>query len=198
MEEAFGRFVNVVDVEATCWTGQPPPGETNEIIEIGVCVVDTADWRRTERHRIIVRPRRSRVSPFCTELTGLTQAEVDRGVDFATACAQLDGELLGRFRTWASWGDYDRHQFERQCGPGGAAYPFGSRHINIKQHFADAFGLRRGIGMSQALDKAGLPLEGRHHRGDDDAWNIGALVIELARLGHPITAATTTKADFTS
>jgi len=36
--------------------------------------------------------------------------------------------------------------------------------------------------MSQALAHAGLPLEGRHHRGDDEAWNIGAIVIELARL----------------
>jgi inhibitor of KinA sporulation pathway (predicted exonuclease) len=34
--------------------------------------------------------------------------------------------------------------------------------------------------MSRALEPAGLPLEGRHHRGDDDAWNIGALAIKIA------------------
>ncbi|NUR46784.1 MAG: exonuclease domain-containing protein [Hamadaea sp.] len=190
VEEAFGRLVNVIDVEATCWADRPPAGESSEIIEIGVCVVDTADWRRVERRRILVRPRRSRVSPFCTELTGLTQSDVDGGLDFPAACALISSDLRGRFRTWASWGEYDRRQFERQCGSG-AAYPFGSRHINVKQHFADAFGFRRGIGMSQALAHTGLPLEGRHHRGDDDAWNIGALVIELARLGHPITAPVT-------
>jgi inhibitor of KinA sporulation pathway (predicted exonuclease) len=33
--------------------------------------------------------------------------------------------------------------------------------------------------MAAALEIAGLPLEGRHHRGDDDAWNIAALVLEL-------------------
>lgn len=33
--------------------------------------------------------------------------------------------------------------------------------------------------MAQALKIAGLPLEGRHHRGDDDAWNIAALVLYL-------------------
>jgi inhibitor of KinA sporulation pathway (predicted exonuclease) len=96
-------------------------------------------------------------------------------------------ELRGGYRTWAGWGEYDRRQFECQCAKGGAEYPFGSRHINVKQHFASAFGLRRAVGMSTAHAHAGLPLEGRHHRGADDAWNIGAFVVELARLGHPIT-----------
>jgi inhibitor of KinA sporulation pathway (predicted exonuclease) len=188
VDEVFGRYLNVVDVEATCWVGTPPTGESSEIIEIGVCVVDSDDWRRVERRRILVRPRRSRVSPFCTELTGLTQADVDSGVEFAAACVLIRDELRGRSRTWASWGEYDRRQFERQCAGGGAGYPFGSRHINVKQRFATAFGLRRGVGMSRALAHAGIPLSGRHHRGDDDAWNIGALVVELARLGQPITA----------
>jgi len=184
--EAFGRFLNVVDVEATCWAGSPPAGESSEIIEIGVCVVDTHEWLRVERRRILVRPQRSRVSSFCTELTGLTQAAVDGGTTFAEACALVRDELRGRSRTWASWGDYDRRQFERQCAPGGAPYPFSSRHINVKERFAAAV-LGRRVGMSQALAHIGLPLEGRHHRGDDDAWNIGAIVIELAGSGHPIT-----------
>jgi inhibitor of KinA sporulation pathway (predicted exonuclease) len=159
VDEAFGRFLNVVD---------------------------TDDWRRLARRSILVRPQRSQVSPFCTELTGLTQADVDGGVDFATACALVRDDLRGRYRPWASWGDYDRRQFERQCvGP--TRYPFGSRHINVKERFATAFGLRRGVGMSRALAHAGLPLEGHHHRGDDDAWNIAGIVVELARLGQPVT-----------
>jgi inhibitor of KinA sporulation pathway (predicted exonuclease) len=186
MDEDFARFLNVVDVEATCWADGPPPDESSEIIEIGVCVVDTADWRRVERRRILVRPRQSTVSAFCTELTGLTQDDVDGGVEFATACEIVRDELRGRYRPWASWGQYDRRQFERQC-VGAAVYPFGSRHINVKERFATAFGLRREVGMSRALARAGLPLEGRHHRGDDDAWNIAAIVVELARLGQPIT-----------
>ncbi|XVV04938.1 hypothetical protein ACQPW3_05915 [Actinosynnema sp. CA-248983] len=30
---------------------------------------------------------------------------------------------------------------------------------------------------AQALEIAGLPLGGRHHSGEDDAWNIAALVL---------------------
>lgn len=172
-------LLNVVDVEATCWDGDPPPGQHNEIIEIGLTVVDLAAGRRLGRHGILVRPRRSRVSPFCTELTGLTQAEVDTGLTFAQACRLLATEHEAGVRPWASWGDYDRHQFTRQCGATGVEYPFGARHTNAKLVFTESHGLRKRPGMAGALTIAGLELEGRHHRGEDDAWNIAALVLHL-------------------
>ncbi|WP_240192793.1 3'-5' exonuclease [Glycomyces sp. YM15] len=177
------QLLNVVDVEATCWQGEPPPGAVSEIIEIGLAVVDLDRRERLAKHRILVRPRRSRVSAFCTELTGLTQEEVDTGVDFAEACRLLMDEHRSDSRPWASWGDYDRRQFERQCKATGARYPFGSRHRNAKLRFTEARGLRRRPGMAAALDIAGLPLEGRHHSGADDAWNIAALVLDLAEHG---------------
>jgi hypothetical protein len=45
----------VVDVEAACWVGDPPAGQTNEIIEIGITVVDLATRTRVSKHGIIVR-----------------------------------------------------------------------------------------------------------------------------------------------
>jgi inhibitor of KinA sporulation pathway (predicted exonuclease) len=176
-------LLNVVDVEATCWAGEPPPGQLSEIIEIGLTVVDLAAGERVARHRILVRPAQSRVSPFCTELTGLTQAEAETGVCFAEACTMLMNEHDAAGRAWASWGDYDRHQFTRQCAASGTAYPFGDRHENAKAAFTTAHGLRRRPGMAAALRIAGLPLEGRHHRGEDDAWNIAALILQLSAAG---------------
>ena len=181
--DGAGGLLNVVDVEATCWDGPPPPGAVSEIIEIGLTVVDLAAGERVGRHRLLVRPARSAVSAFCTELTGLTQAEVDTGPGFAEACRLLAAEHGSGARPWASWGDYDRHQFTRQCGATGTAYPFGARHTNAKPVFTGAYGLRKRPGMAQALEIAGLPLEGRHHRGEDDAWNIAALVLDLAGRG---------------
>jgi inhibitor of KinA sporulation pathway (predicted exonuclease) len=177
------RYVNIVDVEATCWNDQPPAGTVNEIIEVGLTVVDLKEGRRVSKHSILVRPRRSTVSEFCTELTSLTQAQVDRGVTFAEACKQLAVEFEAGSRCWASWGDYDRKQFERQCGATRTPYPFGRHHVNAKAVFTEAHGLRKRPGMAAALEIAGLPLEGRHHRGDDDAWNIAALVLELRAHG---------------
>ncbi|WP_399881287.1 exonuclease domain-containing protein [Streptomyces sp. BBFR51] len=180
-------LLNVIDLEATCWDGQPPPGAVSEIIEIGLAVVDLDTRERVARHRILVRPARSRVSAFCTELTGLTQAEADRGVPLARACETLVREHGAGARPWASWGDYDRGQFVRQCAADGVPYPFGHpaerTHTNAKAVFTEAHGLRRRPGMARALEIAGLPLEGRHHRGVDDAWNIAALVLHLADRG---------------
>ncbi|OKI36146.1 DNA polymerase III [Saccharothrix sp. CB00851] len=174
------ELLNVVDVEATCWEGQPPPGQVNEIIEVGLTTVSLTTGERVAKHRILVRPRRSAVSPFCTELTGLTQAEVDGGVDFAEACRLLAVEHEAGSRPWSSWGDYDRKQFRRQCQATGVRYPFGRRHWNAKLVFTQAHELRKRPGMAQALEIAGLPLEGRHHSGADDSWNIAALVLQLA------------------
>ncbi|GGW68968.1 3'-5' exonuclease [Streptomyces xantholiticus] len=182
MESASG-LLNVIDVEATCWDSVPPRGAVSEIIEIGLTVVDLRRGKSVGRHRILVRPVRSAVSSFCTELTGLTQAEVDKGLGFAEACRLLAAEHETGTRPWASWGDYDRHQFTRQCRATNIAYPLGSRHVNAKAVFTEAHELRKRPGMAQALEIAGLSLEGRHHCGEDDAWNIAGLILDLAARG---------------
>ncbi|MGW7610897.1 exonuclease domain-containing protein [Streptomyces sp. NPDC054766] len=178
-----GGLLNVVDVEATCWEGPPPPGAVREIIEIGLTVVDLDRGVRVEKHRLLVRPARSTVSAFCTELTGLTQSEVAEGIEFPEACRELAARHSAGQRPWASWGDYDRHQFTRQCAATTTPYPFGHRHTNAKAVFTTAHGLRKRPGMAYALSLAELPLEGRHHRGEDDAWNIAALILDLAGRG---------------
>jgi inhibitor of KinA sporulation pathway (predicted exonuclease) len=169
----------VVDVEATCWEGSPPSGETNEIIEIGVCPLDLKSGERLEKRSIIVRPKQSRVSAFCTQLTTLTQAQVDVGLTFMEACEILRRQFRSREQIWASFGDYDRNQFQKQCDAADLPYPFGPRHINVKTLFALSRGLNAEVGMNEALEILNLPLEGTHHRGDDDAWNIAGILARL-------------------
>ena len=169
----------VIDVEATCWDGEPPPDQENEIIEIGVCPLDVVNGNRLKKHSIIVKPERSTVSTFCTKLTSLTQEDVDQGIPFAEACLLLKREFRTKQRVWASYGDYDRCQFEYQCRSRDIPYPFGPTHINIKNLFAIARQLSYEVGMAQALKILDLPLEGVHHRGEDDAWNIAGILLEL-------------------
>lgn len=174
------RLLNVIDVEATCWPGDPPSGQVSEIIEVGLAVIDLDSGKRLGKHDILVRPENSDVSEFCTKLTGWTQAEIETGISFAAACEQLASEYGSR--PWASWGDYDRRQFERQCA--GSGYPFGPVHHNAKAIYAQARRLRKRPGMAAALKMEGMQLEGRHHRGEDDAWNIAALILRLNNDGH--------------
>ena len=91
----------VVDVEATCWEGDPPPGQFSEIIEIGLCVLDVTTLARVEQRDILVRPACSTVSSYCTQLTTLTQADVDGGMPLAEACQILAHEYQARAR--ADW-----------------------------------------------------------------------------------------------
>jgi len=169
----------VIDIECTCWDGPIPPGEENEIIEIGVCRLRSSNWERYDKRSILVKPERSTVSPFCTALTTLTPEQVEAGVSFAQACALLEKEYKTRQRIWASYGDYDRQMFERQCAARGVAYPFSATHLNIKTLFTLLRGMRHDVGMAQALQLLELPLEGTHHRGDDDAWNTALVLAKI-------------------
>ncbi len=105
----------VVDVESTCWEGDPPPGQVSEIIQVGVCTVDAKSLERAEKRSILVKPVRSAVSEFCGRLTGLTTESLASAGTLADAVAILKKDYRAKDRLWASWGDYDRRQFERVC-----------------------------------------------------------------------------------
>ncbi len=166
----------VVDIEATCWDVTPnPDGQLNEIIEIGLCIYNVEDDTITGKRSIFTKPVASIVSPFCTKLTTITQEDIDEhGIDFADACQILVDEYNARKYIWGSWGGYDHKMFRKQCRRMGVSYPFGDEHMNIKTVFAEFAGKR--MGMARALKHTGIELEGTHHRGDDDAWNIAHLL----------------------
>jgi inhibitor of KinA sporulation pathway (predicted exonuclease) len=55
MSYADADLLNIIDIEATCWETPPPPGQVNEIIEIGLCVLNIRTLERIERRSIKVR-----------------------------------------------------------------------------------------------------------------------------------------------
>jgi inhibitor of KinA sporulation pathway (predicted exonuclease) len=166
----------VVDLEATCWEGEPPKGKSSEIIEIGLCVLDVATGRRSEAQGILVRPERSTLSDYCQKLTTITPEMLAGAPSFAEACARLVAQYDSPHRTWASYGDYDRIKLLQQCEDWGVPYPFGRSHINVKNLFALQQGLKAEVGLQKATAMLGLPFEGTIHRGVDDAWNIAAVL----------------------
>ena len=175
----------VVDIEATCWEGEPPQGQESEIIEVGVCLLDVQSGEQMGRESILVRPEHSEVSPFCTQLTSITPDQVARGMRFEDACSVLITRFKAKERVWASYGDYDRRMFEQLCGRLSVKYPFSAGHINVKTHLAAAYGLAHETGMRHALHLLKLPLEGTHHRAVDDAWNIAAILSRLLLAARP-------------
>lgn len=165
----------VIDVESTCWEKDPPPGERMEIIEIGVCVFNRQNFAITDSAVITVKPEFSKISSFCTELTTITGKDVENGIKFKEACDELRKRFKTNKRAWASWGDYDRKQFERQCintTLWQARWPFGSTHLNLKYLFSWHNKISKQLAMNEALQHLGLELEGTHHRALDDCKNI--------------------------
>ena len=167
----------IIDLEATCWKGPVPQGQVNEIIEIGICVLDTKTGIISKNEGILIKPERSTVSPFCTELTTITQELLDQeGVSFEQACNELRIQYNSYQYTWASYGAYDLDMLKQQCKFRGLDYPMAENHINVKTLFTEVKGLKRKVGMKGALGILEIPLEGTHHRGVDDANNIAKIL----------------------
>lgn len=181
----------VVDVESTCWDVEKfpahprPSGMQGDIIEVGVTFIgfQKDKWKLPRKadggsRSFIVRPTASYVSPFCTELTGWTQEDViAKGNSFQDICNHLSREF-SRY-TWASWGEYDRRQFERQCERENAQYPWGRSHINVKRLHALKHGYDRALDVSSALKSYGMAFEGNPHSGVDDSHNIARILCRL-------------------
>ncbi|MFS2091591.1 exonuclease domain-containing protein [Pseudomonas sp. Pseusp11] len=169
----------VIDLEATTDEGGWPVTEM-EIIEIGATLVDRKG-RELDHFQCFVRPlRRPLLTPFCRELTHITQANVDAAQPLSDVWVSFErwlGQHLSNLEGWASWGDYDRKQLLQewqrlQLGSALSRVP----HMNLKQRFAKACRLERPLGLNGALQLAGLQFNGQQHRALEDARNTARLL----------------------
>lgn len=168
----------VVDLEATCWRENLPEQRKNsEIIEIGICLLDTKSGEITKNEGLLIKPDHSEVSEFCEELTTISQRMIDeKGISLKLAIDRLKNEYNSKHLVWASYGAYDLNMFKRQCKSKNIDYPFGSDHLNVKEVFKKSLGIKKNVGMKKALNILKIKLEGTHHRGVDDARNIAKIL----------------------
>jgi inhibitor of KinA sporulation pathway (predicted exonuclease) len=185
MSQAPAYFL-VIDLEATCDEEGRIPEKIMEIIEIGAVLVDAATLEPVGELQTFVRPViRPKLTEFCTKLTTIEQADVDAAPTFPEAIERLAKFVGDRDALFCSWGDYDRKQFEIDAARWGVPLPLRG-HMNLKKRFSTAAGEATRYGMASALEKVGIPLEGTHHRGIDDARNIAKLLPHiLGRLPIP-------------
>jgi inhibitor of KinA sporulation pathway (predicted exonuclease) len=177
--QLFGFPILVIDLEATCDDKGSIPADQMEIIEIGA-VWALPDGQVLDTFTILVKPTLNpKLTPFCTELTGITQSDVDAGNTLIVAFEAL--KIFSRRHhptplTWGSWGYYDFKQLANDCTRLNIVNPLNDFiHINLKRQFSKKRQIR-DVGMSKALELTNQKLDGNHHRALDDTLNIARLL----------------------
>lgn len=173
----YDRYL-VLDLEATCCNKETIKRHQMEIIEIGAVMVEAQGLTVIDEFQIFVKPVHFPVlTEFCRSLTSITQAQVDQAPEYVEA-SDLLKKWLSKYpnAVFGSWGDFDRNQFKKDSRFHNVPFPIAYPHINLKKMFSKTQGLPKRYGMPEALQLAGLELEGTHHRGIDDARNIAKLL----------------------
>ena len=198
-------FLAVLDFEATCdeQSGGGPRFGPQEVLEFPIVLLDTASGAvvSTFHHYVtpVVHPQ---LTPFCTQLTGITQQMVSPSsgaLPFATVWAHANEWLhkqgllpsAGGPPTFAfaTCGDWDlRQMLPAQLAQMGVSKRDIAAHwaswINVKDAFNSFYQPKvPARGMTDMLQKLRIPLQGRHHSGIDDSKNIAAVCARMLQDG---------------
>ena len=168
----------IFDLEATCWRDRNN-GKKNEIIEIGALKIDETG-QIIDSFEAFIKPVGNPIlSEFCTELTTITQDQVDQAPEFP--------QVIQQFKDWigvgredyllCSWGFYDKKQIRSDCEMHGLEYRWAFQHISVKHQHGKLRELQKPLGLGQAIDLEEMTFTGTAHRGIDDARNIAKIFI---------------------
>jgi len=186
--------LNIIDLESTCWPDQIAPNGApqrfaSEIIEIGIAQVDVKSLEILEKKSYLVKPvTYPKLSKYCTDLTSITNEMLDEeGTTLAYAIARMLSEFKTMKYEWASWGDYDRSQFQRECEHKNIQYPFHKTHLNLKYILSTLIGSKVQRNMDGIMEFLDMKFEGSAHRGVDDAYNTAKIYIKImAAIGETV------------
>ncbi|KAK7929631.1 hypothetical protein WMY93_006026 [Mugilogobius chulae] len=199
-------YVIVIDFESTCWKEKNNYGQ--EIIEFPAVLLNTSTGSvEAEFHSYVQPQEHPTLSGFCTELTGITQAQVEAGVPLHICLSRFNRWLVTQQQqkslvfpntqhstakapdtpklcTFLTWSDWDLGV----C----LLYECKRKQINkpsVLNSWIDLrstyrlFYNRKPKGLNGALQDLGIQFEGREHSGLDDARNTAQLAARMMREG---------------
>ncbi|XP_076585036.1 ERI1 exoribonuclease 2 [Chaetodon auriga] len=199
-------YLIVIDFESTCW--REKNSHSQEIIEFPAVLLNTSTGEvESEFHTYVQPQERPILSEFCTELTGITQMQVEAGVPLQICLSrfsrwlqrlQLDmgvvfpnaqqrssapsaTEKLCAFLTWSDWDLGVCLQYE--CKRKQLHKPdVLNSWIDLRNTYR-MFYDRKPKGLNGALQDLGIQFSGREHSGLDDARNTAQLAARMMRDG---------------
>lgn len=174
------KYIFCVDVEATCSDDNSVPREEMEVIEFGGVLLDRDSMEILERVEFFIKPTlHTTLTPFCKELTHITQEQVDNGQTYLYSLNQMRAfqERFGRDLCWCSWGAFDKNIF-LQDGVLHGLSPLlePHNHFNLKVWFSNLLGKTKGFGLDKAIQHQNLEFVGQHHRALSDAENVAQIL----------------------
>ncbi|KAJ7098126.1 ribonuclease H-like domain-containing protein [Mycena belliarum] len=212
VKQPYDAFL-LVDVEATCNAGTDF-SYPNEIIEFPVCLMRWTDrdgdkasrLEVIEEFRSFIKPSwRPQLSQFCTELTGITQEQVDGAPAFPAMLRSLRSFLVkhklieksGKRRLrfcWCSDGPWDLRDFVvKECFISQVPMPDWMQgdildvralvmaHTSARLASKPLRGPKGTLNIPAQLSILGLPpFLGRQHSGIDDTRNLARIIAQLA------------------
>jgi len=168
----------IYDLEATCWRGRPPHG-ANEIIEIGAYKLNEYG-ESLESFSQFVKPYvNPRLSYFCTELTSITQEQVDRSKHFPHIIQDfMDWINLEEDYILCSWGKFDIQMIINDCNLHKLELEWLSHFTDLKQQYHRIKNIDKYTGLKSTLKREGFEFEGVHHRAISDAMNLCKIFVK--------------------
>jgi inhibitor of KinA sporulation pathway (predicted exonuclease) len=175
------HIVNVLDLELSCYPDDEfPPGERKEIIEFGLTTVDLKKLAIVQSLSFPVIPTMSRISPYCTELTGWTEAKLRKqGAPFAEVLRRFESKYGAHNRLLITDSSDELDTVRAQCALMGLACPFGGGYLNVSTVMSVLTGDLRNLSLPEKLKLFGLEFEGNLHSGKDDSRNIARLLLAI-------------------
>ena len=191
------KYLFVLDFEANCKKDERIVPQ--EIIEFPIVPVDVKAQKvlYDSVFHSYVTPTETKLTEFCTELTGITESLIGNAGTIKEVLQQvqkyiIDLDIDENDFCFVTCGDFDFRCLKREAEHKKLDYPDClKRYINIKDIFRTFFSVKGSSSMTHMLDYFKLNLDGKHHSGIDDSKNIAKILMEMLNKGCLITKAFT-------
>lgn len=180
----------VLDFESTCDKNSSLTPQ--EIIEFPVVLVNATKQTIISKFHSYCKPIIHPIlTPFCTQLTGITQSQVDSAPKFP--------DVLKSFNQWLEEQKIEPDEIALvTCGDWdlGTMLPqMCSLHkikkiptifhqwIDLKAIFKNAYHTKKKPSFKEMMEYLVLPIKGKHHCGIDDAVNMTSIIFQMNKNG---------------
>ncbi|XP_037546307.1 ERI1 exoribonuclease 2 [Nematolebias whitei] len=195
-------YLIVIDFESTCWRDKN--NYAQEIIEFPAVFLNTSTGEvESEFHTYVQPQEHPTLSEFCTELTGITQVQVETGIPLQICLSQFNrwlqrlqlekgvtfpskqqacsatfpSQKLCTFLTWSDWDLGVCLQYEckrKQLNKPDVLNSW----VDLRSTYR-LFYNKKPKGLNGALQDLGIQFSGREHSGLDDARNTARLAVRM-------------------